>query len=571
MNKIITLIITFHVSLLTLHFAEAQEYMIRIPDMDTEKELLLAEGNIQLQYHDFLPEGLAVVDEVKMAWLGNAGIAFEMIREYTAGGVDPEYHTFEELWFWLDSVAGVYPEITQLDTLGYSHELEYPIPVFKVSDNPDVEEDEPAISYDGLHHAREPPGLETCLKIIEHLLSNYDSDPQVQFWVDNIEFFFIPMLNPDGYKYIVDNSLTYPFWRKNFHDNNANGQFDPSYDGVDLNRNYDSYWSGGDPNPASWTYRGEAPFSERETQLKRDLFLEQKPVMSISYHTYGEIVVTPRVLGYSYAPDRYLLGSIASEISSRIPRLNAGNYGSGNCACDVGQSPCWAYKVAGTMETLIELGTVFIPPGPEAMQIAEDNLEGALYLPERVFGPGVCGHITCMETGNPLEATFKVLEIYDTIITPRTSKGMYGRYHRLLLPGTYTFEFSKEGYDTLVVEDVEVGEDTLTVLDVQLMPPNNVAENSYGDQITQNSILNIQNYPNPNSGVTSFRFQVSGSEHVTLKIYDMHGQEVATVVDREMAAGEHVVSYDALHLPSGVYFIIIRSGNEVVTRKMIKL
>jgi hypothetical protein len=59
--------------------------------------------------------------------------------------------------------------------------------------------------------------------------------------------------------------------------------------------------------------------------------------------------------------------------------------------------------------------------------------------------------------------------------------------------------------------------------------------------------------PNPISGVSSFRFQVSSIGHVTLKIYDLHGREVATVVDQQLPAGEHVVSFDASGLPPGIY------------------
>jgi hypothetical protein len=68
---------------------------------------------------------------------------------------------------------------------------------------------------------------------------------------------------------------------------------------------------------------------------------------------------------------------------------------------------------------------------------------------------------------------------------------------------------------------------------------------------SQKSVVNV--YPNPTSGVSSFWFLVSGCERVTLKIYDLHGREVATVVDEWMPAGEHVVSFNASHLPPGVY------------------
>jgi predicted GH43/DUF377 family glycosyl hydrolase len=63
----------------------------------------------------------------------------------------------------------------------------------------------------------------------------------------------------------------------------------------------------------------------------------------------------------------------------------------------------------------------------------------------------------------------------------------------------------------------------------------------------------ISVYPNPTSGVTSFVFRVPSSGNVTLKIYDLHGREVTTMVDRVMPVGEHTVSFDAGHLPPGIY------------------
>jgi hypothetical protein len=60
-------------------------------------------------------------------------------------------------------------------------------------------------------------------------------------------------------------------------------------------------------------------------------------------------------------------------------------------------------------------------------------------------------------------------------------------------------------------------------------------------------------FPNPISGVTSFGFRVTGSEHVTLKIYDLQGREVAMVVNKELPAGEHMVSFDVSGLPAGIY------------------
>jgi glucose/arabinose dehydrogenase len=65
--------------------------------------------------------------------------------------------------------------------------------------------------------------------------------------------------------------------------------------------------------------------------------------------------------------------------------------------------------------------------------------------------------------------------------------------------------------------------------------------------------LDISVYPNPTNGISHFSIRISQSQYVTLKIYDLHGVEVATVVDDWRPAGEHEVRFDAGSLPPGVY------------------
>ncbi|MFO7613967.1 MAG: T9SS type A sorting domain-containing protein [Bacteroidales bacterium] len=80
-----------------------------------------------------------------------------------------------------------------------------------------------------------------------------------------------------------------------------------------------------------------------------------------------------------------------------------------------------------------------------------------------------------------------------------------------------------------------------------------------GDISRKTITLNIQIYPNPTNGVSSFGFRVPGIEHVTLKIYDIHGRQVANVLDEKLPAGEHVVRYDMSGLPAGVYVVGLRA------------
>lgn len=209
------------------------DFYVRITNLTEEKTFLLKEMGFVVERHDYLDEALIVANKEQLNELSLLGIEYEIVQAFNTNGIDPEYHTYEEMLFFLDSIASAYPEITKLDTMGTSQFEERYIPMIKISDNPELEEDEAAILYDGMHHAREPLGMETCLKLIGYLVSNYDSDPDVKNWIDNIEFFIIPVLNPDGWNYVVESADTYPYWRKNLRDNDGDQIFDPSIDGVD--------------------------------------------------------------------------------------------------------------------------------------------------------------------------------------------------------------------------------------------------------------------------------------------------------------------------------------------------
>jgi photosystem II stability/assembly factor-like uncharacterized protein len=77
-----------------------------------------------------------------------------------------------------------------------------------------------------------------------------------------------------------------------------------------------------------------------------------------------------------------------------------------------------------------------------------------------------------------------------------------------------------------------------------------------------------QNYPNPFNPSTTVRFSLPNSGDVSLKVYDLVGHEVMTVVNGYKAAGNYVETIDASGLASGIYFYTIRAGNYVETKKM---
>jgi phosphatidylserine/phosphatidylglycerophosphate/cardiolipin synthase-like enzyme len=80
-----------------------------------------------------------------------------------------------------------------------------------------------------------------------------------------------------------------------------------------------------------------------------------------------------------------------------------------------------------------------------------------------------------------------------------------------------------------------------------------------------------QNYPNPFNPVTSFEFRVASSGFVRLKVYDILGRQVATLVDEEKPAGVYHVSWNGSGMASGVYLYQLKAGAFFQTRKMILL
>ncbi|RMD88646.1 MAG: T9SS C-terminal target domain-containing protein [Calditrichaeota bacterium] len=77
-----------------------------------------------------------------------------------------------------------------------------------------------------------------------------------------------------------------------------------------------------------------------------------------------------------------------------------------------------------------------------------------------------------------------------------------------------------------------------------------------------------QNYPNPFNPATTIRFALPERSHVILKLYDLLGREVTTLVDEKLPPGEYGVVFEAQDLPSGVYFYRIKAEGFVKTRKL---
>ena len=99
-------------------------------------------------------------------------------------------------------------------------------------------------------------------------------------------------------------------------------------------------------------------------------------------------------------------------------------------------------------------------------------------------------------------------------------------------------------------------------------PGSYITDVSYDFDIIKSFHLS-QNYPNPFNPVTKIEYQVPSFSHVTLKLYDVLGREIATLVDEEKSFGIYEITFIAGNLPSGAYFYQLRTKDFVQTKKMI--
>ncbi len=115
------------------------------------------------------------------------------------------------------------------------------------------------------------------------------------------------------------------------------------------------------------------------------------------------------------------------------------------------------------------------------------------------------------------------------------------------------------------VDGININQYNEVVEDTNLVSVNLEADQSL------NEFQLFQNYPNPFNPSTKIQYTIGSRQIVTLKVYDLLGNEVATLVDDQRTAGLNEFTWNAEGLPSGIYFYSIKAGSFQQTRKMILL
>ena len=306
------------------------------------------------------------------------------------------FSTVNEMLAQLDLMRSLYPSLISVkqavnDTLSTieGRTMYY----VRISDNPDINETEPEVLYTGMHHAREPIGMQHLLYYMWYLLENYNSDPSIKHLVDNTEMYFIPVINVDGYTYNITTSPNGGGqWRKNRRNNN-DGSF-----GIDINRNYGYEWGyddiGSSPDPSSELYRGTAAFSEPETRIIKHFCESHNFPIALNYHSYSNLFLYAWGWTSFPSPDNTKLGAYAKLMTKE----NGYTFGPGSTTIypTNGGSDDWMYGEQTSKPAIFsytpEIGSNddgFWPIPSRIVPLCQENMLGSITAARLVGNYGI--------------------------------------------------------------------------------------------------------------------------------------------------------------------------------------
>jgi hypothetical protein len=368
------------------------------------------------------------------------------------------YHTYDEMMADLNSVVAAHPNIVAKYYLsdfassgdsGKSFEGRQ-IPIVKISDNVSVDQDEPEVLLESLHHAREHLVVEQSLELIHLLADNYSAHPssdlerRVSAIVNSTEIWIVPMVNPDGAEYDITGGQ--------FHNWRRNRQPVPGTNsiGIDLNRNWGYKWGccgGSSGKPGSTTYRGQSPWQAPEVRALRD-FVESRVIAgkqqiteSISWHSFNEQIMWPYGYTKTNVPSTMTADDHAAFVALGTAMANRNGYTPQQMSdlyITDGDAMDWFYGAQRIFAFTIEMYPTdkshvggFYPPDSVIDRETTRNNDTVLYFLEHAACPYSSVPSMAVTHCGPLNEDFEIDRGWD-INANNSDSATAGRFERAI-------------------------------------------------------------------------------------------------------------------------------------------
>nr|XP_013189683.1 unnamed protein product [Amyelois transitella] len=313
-------------------------------------------------------QGFCLEVDTQISWVvGNLQSHRMSWDKYPSVGIINEY---------LKYLSDNFPSTCNVTTIGHSSRKR-PIKAIRISNgNPN---NKAFLITAGLH-AREWVAITSALYIANEIINNFDNQPH---YVKDLDWYIVPLLNPDGYVYsqTIDR-----FWRKN------RRKFGICY-GVDINRNFDIDWNVHgmtELNVCSESYSGPKAFSESESITLHDFLkrLPKIPSALVDIHSYGQQILYPWCARTVETVNSDLHKSTAAGMVESIYRVDQKLYKHGPAYHLMYPAPGaaldWAYKMGVNHSYAIEArdkGTYgFLLPPAQILDTGKELFEGITYL-----------------------------------------------------------------------------------------------------------------------------------------------------------------------------------------------
>jgi hypothetical protein len=441
------------------------------------------------------------------------------------------YPSYDEYVSLMEEFASKYPNICVLQEFGKTTNGKKML-ALKISDNPTVKEVEPVMFYSSSIHGDEIIGYILMLRLIDTLLTSYNSSPQIQQLINNVEIWINPLANPDGTYFLSDTSV---IGAKRFNSNN-----------IDLNRNFPNIE---DPN---W----ESKLREIETTNMMSFMDSIKLVLSANFHGGAEVVNYPWDTWEQLHPDNNWFIHISRMYADTVHSYsNNGYFTFLNNGITNGYN--WYYINSGRQdyanyvlharEVTIELSDNKMPDESEIEYYWLANKKSLLDYIGQVL-TGFTGVVTDSITGIPICARIQI-ENHDNDSSCVYSDISNGVFYRLIQNGNYSVIIDAEGYTKKIIP-VSVEKDNLTQYDISLSP-----------------IILDNPYPNPFTNQLNLFANKIGTD-IELDFFTMYGQLVKSINQKVLNSG--IQTFDVSDITSGIYVLQVKIGNQTKSLVVIK-